>query len=296
MVTFVTENPTALARTLWQAIEPLHTCVYFAPGPAQAAREAGLKGYWMGYFAGRFGPLGPVGPEVVTALAYNFAPDMVARAVPDAWRYADPAEVLPSRSAAAAEVVRHAAGEVFDGPDALTQLAELADLLWAAIAACDFGGRALGAAWSAQPRPDEPAEAVWLGAGILREHRGDGHVAAAVAEDLSGLEAVITFVATGAIEREVIAAHRGWTEQQWDEAAGALRGRGLLDAASRLTRAGQALRDAVEHRTDVLAAAPVEVLGPAAVLRAVELAVPVTRRLIDAGIVPVPNPVGVPRP
>ena len=56
----------APARRLWAAVEPLHAVVYFAPETAAAAKEVGLRGYWMGYFAGRLAPLGSIGPEPST--------------------------------------------------------------------------------------------------------------------------------------------------------------------------------------------------------------------------------------
>jgi hypothetical protein len=52
------EPSKTLARRFWEAIEPIHAVVYFASEPATAAREVGLRGFWMGYFAGRVAPLG----------------------------------------------------------------------------------------------------------------------------------------------------------------------------------------------------------------------------------------------
>jgi hypothetical protein len=275
------------ARRLWSAIEPLHSRVYFAPEPAAAAKALGLRGWWMGYFAGRAAPLGPVGAEPVTAMFFGFAPGMVARALPDAWSYADPAAVLDTRLAAVGSVLPAGDGD---------RMGELADLLWRAVEGCRFDGRPLGAAWSAVPRPDEAAQAVWLAATILREHRGDGHVAAAVASGLSGLENTITFVASGAIARDTIQPNRGWTDEEWDEAAQRLIDNGIVDPSGPLTADGEALRDSIERATDGLANGPVEQLGPSALERVVELATPLSRELIDGGRVPVPNPIGVPRP
>jgi hypothetical protein len=56
-----------LARRLWEAIEPIHAVVYFAPEPAETARRIGLRGFWMGYFAGRAAPMGPVLPVATGA-------------------------------------------------------------------------------------------------------------------------------------------------------------------------------------------------------------------------------------
>jgi hypothetical protein len=69
-----------------------------------------------------------------------------------------------------------------------------------------------------------------------------------------------------------------------------------LDRDGRLTKSGGAVRRQVEDTTDRLAAGPVERLGQDGVERLIELAAPLSRGLIDRGIVPLPNPVGVPRP
>ncbi|QKV75923.1 hypothetical protein [Amycolatopsis sp. Hca4] len=273
------------ARRLWAAVEPLHAAVYFAPETAEAAKVAGLRGYWMGYFAGRLAPLGPVGPEPAAAMLFGFAPAMVARALPDAWSFAAPGAVVGSRIEAVAAALRPVVGDV----------AELDELLWRAVDACEFGGRPLAAAWAAVPRHADPVARLWLATTILREHRGDGHVLAAVHAGLSGLETTLTHIGDGVITRSDIQPHRGWSDAQWDAAVDRMRARGVLDAEGRLTEAGRELRRTIEEDTDRLAAAPVEALG-ADVERLLTLAVPLSRALIDAGVVPVPNPMGVPRP
>ncbi|WP_410615490.1 SCO6745 family protein [Amycolatopsis sp. lyj-109] len=273
------------ARRLWAAVEPLHAVVYFAPQTAEAAKAAGLRGYWMGYFAGRLAPLGPIGPVPATAMLFGFAPSMVARALPDAWSFAAPEAVVGSRIEAVASALRPVAADV----------SELSALLWRAVDACEFGGRPLAAAWAAVPEPADPLSRLWLAATILREHRGDGHVLAAVHAGLSGLETTLTHIGDGVLARADIQPHRGWSDAQWDAAVDRLRARGILDADGVLTDAGRELRRGIEDDTDRLAAAPAEALG-ADVERLLELAVPLSRAVIDRGLVTMPNPVGVPRP
>ncbi|GAB3155702.1 hypothetical protein GCM10027258_61090 [Amycolatopsis stemonae] len=276
---------TSPARRLWAAVEPLHAVVYFAPETAAAAKEVGLRGYWMGYFAGRLAPLGPIGPAAATSMLFGFAPAMVARAVPDAWTFAAPADVLASRLAAVEAALSRVSGPAD----------ELASLLERAVGACGFDGRPLAAAWSAVPRPSSALARLWLAATVLREHRGDGHVLAAVHAGLTGLETTLTHIGDGVITRADVQPHRGWSDEQWTSAIEALRSRGLLDEAGRLTPAGASLRRRIEEDTDRLASAPVAALG-ADFERVLELAVPLSRTVIDAGVVPVPNPMGVPRP
>ncbi|WP_329072213.1 SCO6745 family protein [Amycolatopsis sp. NBC_01480] len=276
------------ARRFWVALEPLHAVVYFAPEPAAAAKDAGLRGWWMGYFAGRAAPLGPIGPAPVTSMFFGFAPGMVARALPDAWKFARPEDVLRTRVEAVEAVLARVLPEA--------GLAELTGLLERAVAGCRFDGRPLAAAWAAVPRPPRLLARLWLATCVLREHRGDGHVLASVAAGLTGLEAGLTHIATGATTRELLQRARGWTDEEWEASRSRLLARGLLDASGRLTEAGAAVRHEVEATTDRLAAGPLEVLGTAETERVIELATTLSRLVIDAGVVPVPNPMGLPRP
>jgi hypothetical protein len=173
--------------------------------------------------------------------------------------------------------------------------AELSSLLWTAVDGCTFGGRPLAAAWRAVDRALDPNGA-WLAATILREHRGDGHVLAATNHGLSGLETTLTLVASGAVPRATIQPNRGWTDDEWSTANAGLVARGLLTTEATLTEAGNGWRAEVEADTDRLASGAVDALGAAGLERVLELATPISRALVDSGAVPVPNPVGVPRP
>jgi hypothetical protein len=301
------EPTPTLARSFWTAIEPIHSVVYFAPEPIAAMKSLGLRGFWMGYFAGRLAPLGALGPAPVAAMCYSFAPPLVARAIPDAWRYASPSACLEARVSSAAAALRaHVSPQLLDSFEAL------ASVLWTAVEGCRFEGRPLAAGWASATRPSGPASgggsdldgdavcdpvaSAWLAATVLREHRGDGHVMACVGAGLRGLDAAVTHVATGAIPRGLIQPSRGWTDADWTSSERRLQARGLLDSGGRLTKSGGALRRDVESLTDRLAAGPVERLGETGVKEASALAAPIARCLIDAGVIPLPNPVGVPRP
>lgn len=276
------------ARRLWAAVEPLHAVVYFTPEPVAAAKAAGLRGWWMGYFAGRLAPLGPIGAAPATSLLFGFAPAMVARALPDAWTFAHPGDVVRTRlEAAEAALTRVLPSGAHE---------ELAELLERAAAACRFDGRALAAGWAEVPRPAGVLARIWLAATVLREHRGDGHVLAAVHAGLGGLETTLTHVGAGALGRADIQPHRGWTDTDWETTRDGLVAKGILDEAGSLTATGRELRREIEDTTDRLAAAPVAALGEAGADRLVALAAPLSRHVMDAGAVPVPNPIGVPRP
>lgn len=270
-----------LARRLWAAIEPLHGVVYFNP---EGAAVAGLKGFWMGYVAGRVAPLGPVDASTGHALFFAFSRRRIARALPDAWAFSSPADVVSARLAAGAAILRRALPDLDPSP--------LTELLESAIEGCSFEGRALAAGWSSVPRPEDPVARLWLAATVLREHRGDGHVMAVIHHGLSGLEAGITHVATGRVSREQIQVSRAWTDEEWSHAVLGLTARGILEPNGRLSESGHRLRQDIEEATDRLA---VTRLGNAATEAAIALATPLRERLFDTGVFPESTPIGLRR-
>ena len=280
------------ARRAWRVLEPIHAIVYFAPEARQALADAGLKGFWMGYFASRAAPMGPVPAEVVVATFFNFHPRLVHRAIPDAWHLAAVDDIVAARREGAAAALRRALGDLLDSPD----ISEAAELARRAAEAADPVGRPLFAGHKSLRWPDDAERMLWHAATLLREFRGDGHVAALVSEGLDGVGAHVSFAATGAVPRDVMQSSRGYTDGEWTAGEEALRGRGLLDGNGRLTDAGRALRERIELRTDELALPAFEALGSEALARLVELVRPLSRRIVAGGGVPVPNPMGMPEP
>ncbi|WP_157430813.1 SCO6745 family protein [Actinomadura macra] len=277
----------SVARRMWKVLEPLHAVTYFSPECLEAVKGVGLKGYWMGYFGGRGAPLGAVGPGVIEATFFGFHPARVQRAVPDAWAFASPESILRVRAPAAAKALRRVAPGIEDAaPDVVPRLGKV-------VGAADGAGRALFAANRDLPVPDEPVEALWQLATSLREHRGDGHVAVLTAEGLSGLEANVLASATGNVPAQWVRESRGWSQDEWDEAAGALARRGLVNGDG-ATEEGRVVKAEIERRTDALAAPPFQVLDdPEALYRTLA---PFTTAVAKAGDVPFPNPIGVPLP
>ena len=280
------------ARRMWPAFETYHAHVYFVPEAAEAYRNLGLKGGWMGYFASRAAALGPASPELVTAVFFNFHPAMVARALPDAWSLASPADVVDARLRTVDAALRRLIPEHVGSPAE----AEAAELARAATEATALAGRPLFAGLRSLAWPDEPHLVLWHACTMLREHRGDGHVAALTAAGLDGCEAHVTVAATGAVPRETLQSNRKWSDEDWAAAEERLRSRGFLDGSGAITPAGRALREAIEVGTDNAAEGPWRALGPERTERLLELLTPMARAINAAGGVPVPNPVGVPAP
>jgi hypothetical protein len=279
------------ARQMWLLAEPVHAVTYFSAEGRTAFTEAGLRGFWRGYFAGRAAPLGPVGPAPVIASFFTFAPSMVTRALPDVWDLAAPPEALRARSAGATAALRRvlAAAGLSDSMSA--QVSRAADGLTAAMAGVNCAGRVLAAANAALPVPDEPLARLWQAATVLREHRGDGHFAALVSAGLDGCEATVLRACLDG-NREVLQPVRGWTDQEWDQAMGALAGRGWIAADGTVTPAGRRAHREAEAATDRAASRPWQQLGPAGVAELAGLLAPIAQACRAA--LPFPNPIGLP--
>lgn len=279
-----------VSRRMWLALEPYHAMIYFIPETRRHTDELGLKGGWMSYFGTRAAALGPVPAEVVIALFYGFHPAMVRRAIPDAWSLATPEALVAARLAAADEGLRRLLGPTVDS----AAVGEAAELAVAAARATTIAGRPLAAAHAALPWPEEPHLRLWQAATILREARGDGHVAALLLAGLSPCEALVTAAAAdGGPPGEMLQSRRRWSDEEWGEAVERLRSRGWLDESGRLTQAGRAGRAEVERRTDELIRPTWDLLGPEASARLEALMQPVRSQILTSDGLPVPNPLGL---
>lgn len=277
-------------RELWMLAEPYHAVVYFSSEARTAFETAGLRGFWRGYFAGRAAPLGPVGPGLVTALFFGFHLDFVGRALPGVWTMATPSATLEARLSGVDDALRQVGVA-----DQAAECREAGELLRAALDGCSPAGRPMYAANAELEWPAEPHLLLWHATTLLREHRGDGHVAALAAEGVGACEAHVVRIAADGHDPDTIRPHRGWSEQEWALATDRLRTAGWIDASGSLTRLGRGRRDAIERRTDELASGPIERIGDR-LDHLVRLLEGIAGTVISSGTVPYPNAMGVPRP
>ncbi|MFC3503910.1 hypothetical protein ACFOOK_23480 [Micromonospora krabiensis] len=272
---------------LWTHYEPVHAVTYFHPRARAAYEAVGLRGYWRGYFAGRAAPLGETGAAPVIAAFFTFAPPMVTRALPAVWRLATPQEALRARLTGAVQALAELTYEL---PE--KHLVEAADLLEAAAGAAETAGRVLGAANAALPAGEYPLARLWQAATTLREHRGDGHIAALVAADLDPVETLAWRVAVDIPAQHLLG--RGWLEDQWADARDRLRARGWLDRDGAPTERGRAEFQAIEDATDAAAARPWRALGADRADQLRDLLDPIARAAHT--VIPVDSPIGLPAP
>jgi len=273
------------ARVLWHRIEAIHAVLYFDDEPRMALTEAGLRGFWMGYFAGRSAPMGAVDAPVVTATFFNFHPMMVQRSIPDAWTLSSPEKVIGARRSSTIETITRLV------PDAAAQAEELVPVLEFVVGAAPEAGRPLFAANRAIDAGDDPVARLWQAATLLREHRGDGHVAALVSAELDGCEVQVLRSALDS-GREILQPNRGWSDEDWESAGERLAERGLLSANGRATTAGAEEIRSVEYTTNRSAARPWAALGTEQTEHLMELLRPITRAC--ATELPAEFPVGLP--
>jgi helix-turn-helix protein len=281
-----------LVRQLWQLLEPIHAVVYYAPEVAGRFAKLGYdtETRWPGYFPLRSAPLGAAGPELVAATFYSFDPGMVRTHVPAAWDVASPADVLAARLHGVDDALRAILGDRVGSPE----LAEAATLARRLAEAAPVAARPLAAANADLPWPDEPHLVLWQAATILREHRGDGHVAALLTAGLDPVESLVSFAAVGAAPKAVFAS-RGWSDEAWADATSRLVERGWLEPSGAATDAGRAGRDEIERHTDELAATPYAALGAQVAGRFAQLAGPVTMTVVGTGMLPRQSTLGINR-
>ncbi len=238
----------AISRVMWEAVERFHGLCYLAPEVREEGTTAGLKGFWMNYFATRIAPVGEVGPDIVASTFFYYNRPRIERAIPDAWRFSSRGAVLDARYRGMDRALRRVYGDRI----ASDEMANAAELVAAAVAGCEPIGRTIHAGWASLPWPAEPHLQLWHGCTVLREYRSGNHLIALCAEGLDGCESVVSHVAAGGAPRDWIRDEAGWTEADEEAALARLAMRGWVDHAGAITDAGRAGRQRIEDLTDRL--------------------------------------------
>jgi helix-turn-helix protein len=266
------------ARRLRNLVEPIAAGVYFAPEAQQRYEQLGLN-YFEGYFCSRGACLGKAPWSVICAAFGAFKPEVVERAVTGGWSKTDPEALLAARLAGATDQLTRLLGE--PGPE----VKEASEILFSLTDGVDRSGRMLFSGLSVLPLPDTPIARLWRAADLVREHRGDGHIAAWISRTDSCEITVLTELTWG-LQPGAYVFTRGWNEEEVDAARDRLRARGLLDGDNHLTEAGQRFRAEIEHDTDLAEREVIDRLGD----RADELFAllqPMAKAIVEGGGYPV---------
>src|SRR5580698_3860644 len=246
-----TKTSGTLARRLYGLTEPIALVPYAAPEPTAEVMALGYRNFWDTYFAGRAAPLGTVSAEVVHAIFYNFADGEVARHIPRVWGTTTPEAALAAREQGSVAALRRILGDLADAPG----LARAADLATRAATSAPTEGRILYAALRTLPLPQEPVARLWHAATLLREHRGDGHIAALLAAGIGGTEAHVLHALSENIPAEKFGRVHHLAADRLARVVEGMRARGLIDASGWLSDAGRETKERIESVTDDLAAA-----------------------------------------
>lgn len=273
----------SVSRVTWQALEPYHAMVYFAPDPQEEYMAIGLDSEAnraVGYFPARSAAMGAVTAGVVQATFFNFSRLAVEFGMAGVWDEVTPAAVLAARYRGADRALRRLCGDLLDSPD----IAEAVGLARKACAGCTPYGRPLYSAHADLPWPETPHLQLWHAIMLLREFRGDGHIAALVGEGITGLEAAVMHVAQAdSWTKDALRTTRAYSEEEWQASVDELTARGWLDADEQFTDEGRASRQRVENLTDVLALPAWESLGEDGCARLREIGEPLVAAIVDNG-------------
>ncbi len=275
-------SPSLLAHKTWRTLEPYHSMIYFSPVATAAYEAIGVPAR-VAYFASRAAAMGAVSAEVVVATFFNFRPSLVHAGIPAVWDVASPEAILSARLDGADRQLREILGEATISSPEMVEAAELAR---SATEVCRPEGRPLFAGHLSLAWPAEPHLVLWHAATLLREYRGDGHIAALLAEGFDAVEALVSHGAAGdnLVPMPILKLTRGWTDEEWDAGRERLISRGWLTRNDELTDLGQAARQRVEDLTDARSVAPYAHLGEQGSDRLRSLVRPFSKALVGSGM------------
>ena len=268
-----------LARRMFELVEPIGVIPYSADEPNEAMFGLGFTNYWDTYFAGRAAPLGTSLPaEVVHALFYNFAPGEVARHIPRVWNTTTPQAAIAARQRGCGKALCRILGDRVGTP----AFARAGVLLTAAAFSAPLEGRPMYAALRTLPVPEEPVARLFHAASLLREHRGDGHISALMAEGIGGLEAHVLVALDLGMPAEKFGRIHHLPVPQLSALVDTMKARGLVADDGGFTPAGRETKQRIEALTDDLAVAPYLILDAAEVDELTAALKPLAAALVEA--------------
>jgi hypothetical protein len=259
------------------AINLVHRLVYFVPEAAEEYGALGVHGAG-GYFGSRSAPMGAVPDEVIIATFYNFSPRAVRSSMPGVWATASPESLQEARFRVVSRALERVGVDL--SQEAISEARSLIDPV---VAALDLAGKPLAAANAAVALPDDPLVALWQQLTVVREWRGDVHIALLVTSELGPCECLVLQVGTGRFPLRLAQATRRWNDAEWDAAVESLRERDWVNTDATITPEGVAARNGLEADTDRLCAPIWRSIGDSGAARLGELIMPIHHAVDAAG-------------
>ena len=271
----VRRMPASAVHDVHMAINLVHRLVYFVPEAAEEYAALGVAGAG-GYFGSRSAPMGAVPDEVIIATFYNFSPLAVRSAMPGVWDTASPDSLQAARFRVVGRALERV-GVVLSAD----QIAEARALIDPVVAGLDIAGKPLAAANASVALPDDPLVALWQQLTVVREWRGDVHIALLVTNEIGPCECLVLQVGTGRFPMRIAQVTRRWDEGQWAAAIDGLAALGWVIADGTVTPEGVEARDRIEADTDRLCESIWRSVGDSGAARFGELILPI-HKAIDA--------------
>ncbi len=269
--------PTSPVHDVHMAINLVHRLVYFVPEAAEEYGSLGVTGAG-GYFGSRAAPMGAVPDEVIIATFYNFSPLAVRSAMPGVWAAASPASLQAARFRVVGRALERVGADLTHD-----HIAEARALIDPVVAGLDIAGKPLAAANAAVTLPDEPLVALWQQLTVVREWRGDVHIAALVTNQIGPCECLVLQVGTGRFPMRIAQVTRRWDEGQWAAAIDLLATLGWVNADGTVTTEGVEARERLEAETDRLCESIWRSVGDSGAARFAELILPIHKAIEAAG-------------
>lgn len=242
-------------RDLRNLCEPIGANVYFAPEAHANYAKLGLAGYGPAYFCSRGASLGKPSGLVITSAFGVFSPAVVVPSVDEGWSKTTPEALLDARYDGATASLRRLLGE----PDG-KQIARAVELLRRGLEAAEGAGHPLFSGLKSLPFPEEPIGQLWRVCDMLREHRGDSHIAVWTRAMVQPIEIQLMSELQMSIPLKTYSATRGWTMAQMDAALDGMRAKGWV-AGDAFTADGAAFREQIESDTDTMEVPIADAIG-----------------------------------
>lgn len=240
------------ARRLRDALEPIATQGWWAKGVHDRLERHAL-GFLEGYVCGRAAALGEPSAGVVVATFGVFEPSFLTAIYEQGRTAVSRTEVLAAREAGAVESLTRIVGETDD-------IRTAGDALLEATGGVDATARPLFSGLRGLSVPTSMLGRLWRGAELVREHRGDGHLAACIGEGLDPLEMSVLTELWLDYPVGAYSSSRGYGPDAISVAQARLTARGWIEGDT-LSPAGRSARDLIEVVTDRSQQALVEALG-----------------------------------
>jgi len=263
------------ARRLRDALEPIATQGWWSRAAGERLDALGID-FLPGYVWGRAASLGTPPAVLVAATFGVFEPGLIGSVFCVGVASVTRDDILAARADGGAASVGSVATDA--------ECAAIADPLFDAVDRLDGLGRPLFSALRSLPVPGSPSGRLWRAAEVIREHPGDGHLAALVGAGLDAAQANVLTERWLGFGLGDYSGTRGFGPEVLAAAVRNLNERGWMDGDD-LTDVGREARAAIEAATDASQASLIAACG-LGLDDIVAGAVIVSGRLIEAGSFP----------